>query len=88
MKLFVMFGQRAQDYEGQYAPEALDFIWDEYCVEENPQGFDEATKAAEEKSKKDGFVRTRLVTIEVNQGKIERLLNAIPEVAGTVVEET
>lgn len=84
MKLYVMFGQREESYPGQHGPEALDFVWDEYCVDENPDGFEQACKEAEEKAKKDGFLRTKLIVVNVNGDKISKLLNEPPTIEGTV----
>lgn len=41
MRVYVLFGQRVETYDGQYAPEALDVI-DEYTVEDNPQYMDQS----------------------------------------------
>jgi hypothetical protein len=35
MRLYVIFGQRKERYEGELAPEALD-VMDEYCNDDNP----------------------------------------------------
>ena len=86
MKLYVMFGQREESYPGQYGPEALDFIWDEYCVDENPQGFEDACAKAMAEAKQNGFVRTMLMAVEVDQAKVAKLLNGIPELKGEVEE--
>jgi len=85
MKLYVMFGQREESYDGQYAPEALDFSWDEYSVEENSDGFEKAIKEAEETAKKNGFIRTKLFAIEVDQDAIHRALNEVPTLKGKLV---
>lgn len=86
MKVYLMFGQRPVLYEGELGPEALDFAWDEYCVDDNPEGFEEAVKAAEEKAKKDGFLRTKLFAVEVDSNAIDRALNKTPVLKGTVSE--
>lgn len=38
MTVFILFGQRKCDYEGQYAPEVLD-VCDEFTRSENPQEY-------------------------------------------------
>ncbi len=85
MKLYVMFGQRKESYPGEYAPEAL-LCWDEFCVDENPQGFEDACAAAEQEATKNDIVRTKIMAINVDGHKISRLLNETPEIEGKVEE--
>lgn len=87
MKLYVMFGQREENYPGQYGPEAINFIWDEYCVEENLEGFEVAKEEAEAKAKKDGFLRTKLFIIEVDSNKIDHALNKAPVLHGVIEDD-
>lgn len=82
MKLFILFGQRTQSYDGQYAPEAL-LCWDEYCVDENPDAWEKAVKAEQEKAEKD-FSSTAVVVVNVNGDKIAKILNATPEIDGRI----
>lgn len=85
MKLFVLFGQRKESYSGEYAPEAL-LCWDEFCVEENPDGFEEACAAAKKEAQKNEIVRTRLIEIKVDGDKIDKLLNGNPSIEGFISE--
>lgn len=48
MKLYVLFGQRKETYEGQFAPEALDVI-DEYSMEDNTEYMDKSLAQQMEK---------------------------------------
>lgn len=82
MNLHILFGQRKQSYDGEYAPEAL-VCWTEHDIEENPEGFDQAVLEATEKAK-DDFSATRVIVVSVNVHKIARLLNESPVVEGTV----
>lgn len=41
MRIYVLFGQRKEQYDGQHAPEALDVI-DEYSVDSNAGFMDES----------------------------------------------
>lgn len=61
MDLHVLFMQRKERYEGEYGPEAI-LCWDEYCVNENPDGFDQAVEKAKRDYHDDsaGFAMTRI----------------------------
>lgn len=89
MKLHVIFGQRIGRYEGQYAPEVID-CWDEYMVDENPEGFQQAIHNAQAKVPNDRIVDefscVRVIDIKIDGDKIERLMNQNPTVAGEIVE--
>ncbi len=82
MKLFILFGQRNQSYEGEYAPETL-VCWEEFSVEENPEGFEGECDAAREKNKND-FSAFRVIHVNVDGDKIDRLLNKTPVVKGDI----
>lgn len=84
MKLFILFGQRAEEYAGQYAPEVL-LCWDEFCIDENPDGWTEAVDKEKAKAldSKD-FTSVRIITVDIDGNKISRLLNDTPNVVGTV----
>jgi len=86
MKLLILFGQRVQQYEGQYAPEAL-LCWDEYCVDENPDGWADAVEAEKKKAldSKD-FTAVRVIEVVVDGNKVYRLLNETPILKGEVQE--
>lgn len=82
MKLFVLFGQRKQRYDGEFGPEAL-VCWDEFCVDENPGGFEEAC-ACHIAARGGEFSSTRVIEIRVDGDKIAKLLNKNPVVEGEV----
>ncbi len=82
MKLYTMFGQRTESYEGEYAPEVL-LCRTEFDVDENPDGFAEACAEERKKAEKE-FSSVRVLAIEVDGEKIARLLNKTPVVKGTV----
>lgn len=48
MDLHVLFMQRKERYEEEFGPEVL-VAWDEYCVNENPDGFWEEVDTAKKK---------------------------------------
>lgn len=85
MNLHVLFIQRKENYEGQYAPEAL-VVCDEYTMEENPQVFEK--ECAEALAKQGGVVASKVILVAVDQAEIRRQLLGIPKVKGTVVEPT
>jgi hypothetical protein len=82
MRLYVLFGQRKEDYDGQYGPEAL-VCWDEFCVDENPDGFDEACEEylAEHG---DEFVATRVILIDIDGDKVRDCLVGVPTIKGKI----
>lgn len=82
MKLFVLFGQQKESYDGEHAPAAL-LVWDEYAVDENPEGFEkdvEKTKA----TYREDMIAMRVVAVEVDQDKIRRLLLSTPTIPGEI----
>lgn len=84
MKLRILFGQRKENYEGQYGPEAI-LCWDEFCIDENPAEFDKQVDTTIDSLKSD-FSSFKIIDIEVNQEKIRQMLSAsIPVLPGRVV---
>lgn len=83
MKLHILFGQRKCEYPGQYAPEALE-CWDEFCIDENPDGFEEACEKRLAECGKDSFSSTRVVIVTVDDNKLDEVLNSTPEIEGSV----
>ncbi len=81
MKLHILFGQRKQSYEGEYAPEVLT-CWDEYAVDENPEGYE--ADIAKMREKYGSEMSAMEVIIKIDGDKIVRLLNKAPEIEGTV----
>lgn len=84
MDLHILFGQRRQNYEGEYAPEVL-VCWDEFTIDENPEGFWEAVDEAKQEMA-DEMSAMCVVVVQVDQDKIARLLNATPALKGEVQE--
>lgn len=85
MKLFILWGQRKESYEGQYAPEALN-CWTEFEVDENPEGFEEDCEAQKAKHLKE-FVAFRVIPVEVSGDKIRNILVGTPEPLKGEVQE-
>ena len=82
MKLHVLFGQREESYEGEYAPEAL-LCWDEFCVDDNPDGFDE--ECARYLQDHEGeFVASKVILIDIDGEKVRDLLIGVPVLKGAV----
>lgn len=85
MKLYVIFAQRKERYEGEYAPEALELM-DEYGVEENGAWL--ATKLEEHRKNSD-LAAVEIVAIDLGstaQAKIKEKLIGTLELKGTVEE--
>ncbi len=82
MKLYILFGQRPCRYEDEYAPEAL-IVWDEFAVDENPGGYEEALDKERAKYASE-MTAMRVIAVEVDGDKISKLLNATPVVKGEV----
>lgn len=83
MKLYILFGQRRQNYDGEYAPEVL-LCWTEPDVDENPEGWESAVEAA--KVEATDFSATRVILVAVNGERVAGLLNNPPVVTGHVLE--
>lgn len=82
MILHILFGQRKQRYEGEYAPEAL-VTWDEYCVDENPEGWETAVAEAKAKYGEE-MSSMKIINVSCDGDKIVKLLNGTPTVKGEV----
>ena len=84
MKLHILFGQRKQNYEGEYAPEAL-LVWDEYAVDESSEAY--AAELAKTREKYGPEMSAmKVILVSVNQDAIVKLLNEDPVLPGKVVE--
>lgn len=84
MDLYILFGQRKESYDGEYAPEAL-LCWTEYDVDGNGEGWETAL-AETKKANAAHMVAMRVVRVSVNQDKIRHLLLVPPKVEGAVEE--
>jgi hypothetical protein len=84
MDLFILFGVRKSIYAGEYGPEAL-LCWEEYSVDENPDGWEKALKEAKAKYAPD-MEAMRVIKIAVDADRIYKLLVGTPTLTGTVKE--
>lgn len=80
MKVHVLFGIRQERYDGECGPEVLLAI-DEFCREENPQGWDEDVVKTRARFKND-MRAMRVIDIEVEDARIRDLLLQDPVVIG------
>lgn len=82
MKIYVIFGQRIESYEGENAPEARDVI-DEYSDEGNPEWL--IQKLAEHR-KESSFESVELIAIEIDENSVMcRLRPASVPILGAIV---
>jgi hypothetical protein len=79
MKLHIIMGLRP-DSE---VPEAID-CWDEYTIDANPEGFDEAVAKAKEKIPS-FFSTVDVVVVSVSTKAVMAILSPPNDVQGTVV---
>lgn len=85
MDLHILFIQRKEEYEGQFAPEAL-VVWDENCIDENPEGFEKACAEAIKDVGSDLWA-SKVIRINVSGDKIRKLLVGVPVLDGAIVRE-
>jgi hypothetical protein len=85
MEITVLFIQRKESYEGEYAPEAL-IVADEYTMDDNPEFFDEEVKRIlEEDSDISGHT---IVLFEVDQDLIRSLcFNRGNKIQATIINK-
>jgi hypothetical protein len=83
MRVHILFGQRQQKYQGQYAPEAL-AVMDEYGYEENPtwiQDMFDSNKATGD------FEALDIIVVEIPTYEIQKRLHPATEpISATIVE--
>ncbi len=84
MKIHILFGQRNESYEGEYAPEVL-LAWDEPSIDENPDEF-EAEIVRVMKKNEGEMMAMRVVATEVNADKIRQIRVGRPVLKGKVGE--
>lgn len=72
MILKVLFVQQPENYEGQYAPEAL-VVMDEYSYEENPEWFHKECESA--LKKRSPIKASAVIDLEINQTAVREILN-------------
>lgn len=82
MWLHILFGQRMQRYDGEYAPEPLE-CWSEFEVEENYEGFREAVE--KHRKKLDGeFENMQVFKVRVDHDFIDAFMNGTPSMDGDI----
>lgn len=70
MKVYVLFGQRPQRYEGETAPEALECV-DEHTMDESPEWLENQRKS---RSASGDFDRLAVLSFEVPYKTLENAL--------------
>lgn len=73
MRLMALFGLR-KGFEDEM-PELV-LCWDEYCIDENLEGWD---KARQEVEKSGEWAKLLLVDIGVNEHKLTAMMKAVPQ---------
>ncbi len=81
MRITCLFGQRKSQ------PEAIELMvaWDEYCIDSNPEGFEEDCEKAK-KSWGDELLQWRLLDLSTNEENIKKLFDS-PTLPAKVVAE-
>lgn len=86
MKLYVLMGQRHEQYEGQLAPEALG-VADEHTMSDNPEYMESRVKRMGECNE---FVDLQIIKIDIGSDGWEEIKNRLsgnaPAIPGSVVE--
>ena len=80
MKLYVIFGQRHESYEGEYAPEVIE-CWDESAVDDNYEGYEEQLNIAESNKE---FSAVSVVIVKIDGDKVSDRLKKPLELTGEV----
>lgn len=75
--MYMIWGKREDRYPGEHAAELID-TWDEYDVDGNPAGFDDAVRKAR---KREEFVAVRVLKVMVSYD-VERLFD-VPEASAS-----
>lgn len=81
MELHILFILRKGEH-GQ-SPEAR-IVWDEYSIDENPEGFREAVDH-ELKSLSSDVAAHKVVRVRVNEAVIDQILRGIPDMDGEIL---
>lgn len=71
--LKVIFAQRSENYEGQYAPVALECMT-EFDYEENPEYLNNKLEEYQKNKEYDDIVAANIVDIKVDENKILDIL--------------
>lgn len=83
MKFHIIIGQRKCSYPGQYAPEALD-IADECTMDDNPMWIQERYEYHDKSS---DFDSLKIMTLEVKDSDIEKILYPEAKITGCKIVE-
>jgi hypothetical protein len=83
MKIFCLFGQRKEEH-GPRETELM-VAWDEYCVEENEEGFAEEIARAK-RSWGDDLAQWRMIEVEIPDALIDQAFDPV-QAQGTVVRK-
>lgn len=84
MRLFILFAQRVERYEGEYAPEALDAVT-EFMVEENDGLMGEIESGYKPLVGKD-FVAIKWLRFDVSASEIQKHLVGTPQISAKLAE--
>jgi hypothetical protein len=79
----MLWGKRPEAYPGEYAPELM-LAWDEYCLDDNEAGYQEA-KAAAIKSWGSDFVQGQEIVISIPDDALNRAFE-FPRIVAAVYE--
>lgn len=77
MNLHILFGLSPEQRDDDLAPEAI-LVWDEYCVEGNPEGWNDAVAAAKEETPERDI---REVIVIIDEEKLCNLFD-VPKMKG------
>lgn len=84
MQVRLLFGQRKEQYPGEYAPELME-AWDEYTLDDNWEGWEEA-KAAAIASWGDDLVAAREIVINIADDAIDSVF-LTPTIEAEIIQE-
>jgi len=73
--IYVIFAQRLEAYEGQYAPEALE-VMDQYAYDENPEWLNDKLKHY--RSQHNQFENVQLIRLEYYRDDVDDILRPAP----------
>lgn len=74
MKLYVLFAQRKETYDGEYAPEAL-AVADEYTMDESPEWMERQIK--EQVEVNSDFIAHTVVEIDLGDKALSKIRNRL-----------
>lgn len=83
MKLFVLFAQRIQNYDGEYAPEALE-VATEFMLDENDELQSELLAKCKPLVSKE-FVAMAWLKLSVDADEVRSYLTDAPEIGARIL---